>query len=103
VPLIAVLHFLADADQPHEIVRTITERLAPGSYLTVTHVTADDLAPGAALAARAAYAGASVPAVPRTRDDVERFLDGLDPVPPGVANVRCWHRPRARPRPPVLF
>jgi S-adenosyl methyltransferase len=84
-------------------VRVITERLAPGSCVAVSHVTADDLDPGAALAARAAYAGASVPAVPRSREDVARFLDGLDLVPPGVTDVRRWQRPRARPAPPVLF
>nr|MDQ2875307.1 SAM-dependent methyltransferase [Actinomycetota bacterium] len=78
VLLVAVLHFLADIDRPHEIVRAITGRLAPGSYLALSHVTADHLDPAAAKAARAAYDGASAPGVPRTRDDIERFLDGLE-------------------------
>jgi S-adenosyl methyltransferase len=103
VLLIAVLHFITDAEDPHALVRVITARLAPGSYVAISHVTADDLGPGAARAARAAYAGASVPVQPRSRQDVARFLGGLEAVPPGVTDVRAWQRPRARPAPPVLF
>jgi SAM-dependent methyltransferase len=103
VLLVAILHFIADADEPHALVRQITSRLAPGSWLVISHVTADHLRPGAAVAARAAYAGASVPAAPRTRAQVAAFLDGLETAGPGVTDVRDWRQPDARPRPPVLF
>jgi hypothetical protein len=105
VLLIAVLHFIADEDGPRGIVRAITSQLAPGSYVAVSHVTADDLDPGAALAARAAYKGASVPGVARSRADVSRFLDGLDLIPPGVTDVRRWRwrRPGPGSPAPVLF
>ena len=46
---------------PHGIVRAITARLAPGSYLAVSHGTADRLEPGAAKAGRVAYDDASAP------------------------------------------
>jgi hypothetical protein len=105
VLLIAVLHFLADADKPRDIIRAITSQLVPGSYVAVSHVTADFLDPGAAQAARAVYAGASVPGVARSRAQVTGFLDGLDLIPPGVTDVRRWRwrRPGARPWPPPLF
>ena len=103
VLLIAVLHFIEDAQDAHGIVRSVTGALAPGSYLAITHGTADDLDPGTALAAKAAYEGASVPGVPRSRAEVERFFDGLDLIPPGIADVRTWGADRARPSGPVLF
>ena len=39
--MIAVLHFLADDAAPHDVVSTLTAALAPGSYLVMTHLTAD--------------------------------------------------------------
>jgi SAM-dependent methyltransferase len=103
VLLVAVLHFLKDADDPHGIVRAITARLAPGSYLAISHGTTDEVDVGAARAAQTAYQGASMPGVPRSRAEVERFFDGLDLLPPGVADVRSWGQPGAAPSGPVLF
>jgi len=106
VLLVAVLHFLADSDRPHDVVRAIIARLAPGSYVAVSHVTADYLTPEAAKAAEAAYDGASAPGVARSRDDVERFLDGLELVVPGVTDVAAWRpgpAPAGPPGRPVLF
>ena len=39
VLLLAVLHFVADADRPYEAVRTIVDSLPSGSYLILTHST----------------------------------------------------------------
>jgi SAM-dependent methyltransferase len=109
VLLVAVLHFIPDDARPHDITRTITASLAPGSYIAISHVTADHLHPDAAQAARAAYHGASAPGVPRTRDDIERFLDGLTVIPPGVTDVSAWRpapgagQPRLRPAAPPVF
>jgi S-adenosyl methyltransferase len=36
VLLVAVLHFVSDADRPYEAVRTIIDALPPGSYLVLT-------------------------------------------------------------------
>jgi hypothetical protein len=44
VLLLAVLHFLPDTDYPAAIVATLAAGLAPGSYLAISHLTAD-LAP----------------------------------------------------------
>jgi SAM-dependent methyltransferase len=110
VLLVAVLHFIPDDADPHGIVRAIAARLAPGSYIALSHGTADHLDPTATQAARAAYDGASAPGVPRTREDIRRFLDGLDLVPPGVTDVTAWHpapgpgQPALRsPTPPIFY
>jgi SAM-dependent methyltransferase len=102
--LVAVLHFLTDADRPHDVVRCLADRLAPGSYVVISHVTADHLTPEAAAAA--VYDGASAPGVARSREDIEQFLDGLELVPPGITDAAAW-RPGAAaacpPARPVLF
>jgi hypothetical protein len=59
VLLIAVLHFVPDSEDPWAIVNQIKDQMAPGSYLVISHVTADHITPGAARGARDAYAGAS--------------------------------------------
>jgi hypothetical protein len=88
--LVAVLHFMTDADRPHDVVRCLAERLAPGSYIVISHVTADHISAEAARAAEAVYDRASSPGVTRSRDDIERFLDGLELVPPGVTDAASW-------------
>ena len=59
--LLAVLHFLPEADDPAGIVATLAAGLAPGSFVAVTHLTSD-FAPAAVASGVAAYNEA----VPRT-------------------------------------
>jgi SAM-dependent methyltransferase len=100
VLLIAVLHFLTDDDGPRDAVREIITRLAPGSYLALSHVTADHVTPAAAATAQGVYTSASAPVTARTRAQVTRFFDGLTLIGPGVCDVSAWHPeiPSARPR-----
>jgi SAM-dependent methyltransferase len=88
--LVAVLHFLTDTDRPHDIVRCLAGRLAPGSYIVVSHGTADHISPGAARAAASVYDRASAPGIARSRDEIARFLDGLELIPPGLTDVAAW-------------
>jgi len=90
VLLVAVLHFVEDSESPWAIARCITGHLAAGSYLVVSHVTGDEITADAARQAREIYDGASAPGVTRSKDDIERFFDGLEMIPPGVVNVAAW-------------
>lgn len=90
VLLVAILHFIEDASHPYLIVDCLKEAMAPGSYLVVSHVTADSLSAEAAGQARAAYEEANAPGVTRTREQVTRFFDGLDLIPPGVVGAATW-------------
>src|SRR5205814_5551759 len=45
VLLLAVLHFLPDADDPAGVVAALARRLVPGSFVVISHLTAD-FAPG---------------------------------------------------------
>ncbi|MFF4652969.1 SAM-dependent methyltransferase [Streptomyces sp. NPDC001380] len=93
--LVAVLMLLEDAEDPWGLVRELMDALAPGSYVAVTHPGADfDPEAMAGVAAMAAQGGMTL--VPRTRDEVARFLGDWEPVEPGVVPVMGW-RPDGEP------
>jgi SAM-dependent methyltransferase len=89
VMLIAILHFLPDSDQPRKLVSAITDALPPGSYLAISHLTAD-FSPEEAAAAEAAGKGSGVTYVPRTEAGIASFFDGFDLVDPGVVPLLAW-------------
>ena len=99
VLMVAVLHFVPDLYDPRDAVTTLTRQLAPGSYLVLSHVTGDQLPAAAVTRAREIYRGACVEGTARSRDEITRFFDGLDLVPPGIADAACWRPGRARPEP----
>ncbi len=99
VLLVAVLHFVTDADRPYDAVRTLVDALAPGSYLVLTHSTPDDVADDVTEAMKGVYSNASAQVAPRTFEEVARFFDGLEPAEPGLVNVTLW-RPDLSPRRP---
>jgi len=102
--LVAVLHFVEDSEDPWAIVNRYKDQIAPGSFLVISHVTADHIPPGAARQAREAYADASAPGVPRTRAQVLEFFGGLDMARPGLVNVSAWRPGGGRPTAdPALF
>jgi O-methyltransferase involved in polyketide biosynthesis len=103
VLLTAVLHFLTDGEQPHEAVRSLTAPLAAGSAVAVSHVTDEDVDPDKGLAARRVYQGASAPAVPRSREDITRFFDGLELIDPGVTDISLWPVKAAGAEAPLTF
>ena len=97
VLLLAVLHFVADTDDPAGIIATLARQLAPGSYLAISHLTAD-FAPGPVAAAVGAYTTlVPTPLVPRSHTQVSALFGGLPLVPPGVVPLTEW---RPTPGPP---
>ena len=90
VILAAVLHFLADADDPAGVVTTLAGALAPGSFVAISHLTAD-FAPQAVSSAVAAY-NALVPAAitARSHAEVTALTGRLSLVAPGVVPVSEW-------------
>ncbi|WP_050996989.1 MULTISPECIES: SAM-dependent methyltransferase [Frankia] len=86
--LVAIFHFLPDEDDPYGIVRRLVDALPSGSYLVLTHGTAD-FDPGAEEFA-AAYRQRGVPFQLRSRAEVERLFDGLELVDPGLLVAHRW-------------
>jgi hypothetical protein len=78
----AVLHFVADGSDPYGLVARYLAELAPGSYLVLSHITADQKPPAAVQAILDIYAHATEQIHMRTRGEVQRFFGGLELVRP---------------------
>ncbi|MER5300796.1 SAM-dependent methyltransferase [Streptomyces lasiicapitis] len=91
--LVAVLHFLTDAEQPRRIVADLRDALPAGSFLVLSHATGDF---ADRRAAQAVYSKATATLNLRSRAEVEPFFDGFELVEPGLAQVPFW-RPDAPP------
>jgi hypothetical protein len=91
VMLVAVLMYFRDTDNPNpfEMVATLLEAMPPGSYLAITHPTADFNAEAMGGAVAAAERS-GVTLVPRNQAETEEFFAGLDVVDPGVTPVLSW-------------
>jgi SAM-dependent methyltransferase len=88
--LVAVLQFIADADDPWRIVATLRDALAPGSYLVLCHGT-NEGRPTVARAAQKVYnSGVSTPVNMRSRADILRFFDGFELAGPGLVYIPQW-------------
>jgi hypothetical protein len=84
VILIAVLHFILDAEDPHEMIARMMADLAPGSYLVIAHAASDIEADTAAAMASSYNATSSLTITPRDRATVTRFFDGMEMTGPGL-------------------
>jgi S-adenosyl methyltransferase len=91
IMLIAILHYIPDADEARQIVARLLESVSAGSYLVISHA-GSDLFP-AEISAFEKSLNEHLPSdqhVARPRREVERFFDGTDLVPPGVVRVSQW-------------
>lgn len=88
--LAGVLHFVGDDDDPAGSVSTLTRAMAAGSYLALSHATADDLNPEVLQRVRNLYENSTAPFTPRSYADVFGFFKGLDILHPGVVAGPTW-------------
>jgi hypothetical protein len=94
--LVSVLPFIADSDDPWQIVATLRDALAPGSYLVVCHGTDEGSAEVTRAMDKVYKRSVSASGGARSRADIARFFDGFDLVGPGLVYVGQW-----RPGPPA--
>jgi SAM-dependent methyltransferase len=89
--LVAVLHFVEDKDDPWKTVKELSDALAPGSLLVVSHSSADE-GPMRNVGAgvRDVYKGTSSPLITRSRSEIKQFFDGFELVEPGVVALPRW-------------
>jgi hypothetical protein len=96
----ALMHFVPDPLGPYDIVSRFMDRLAPGSYLSLTHCTGDfDAESWQAITD--AYVKRGTPTQVRSRAEILRFFDGLQLVDPGLVLAHQW-RPKTGSGPSVL-
>ncbi|MFE3166994.1 SAM-dependent methyltransferase [Streptomyces sp. NPDC059224] len=96
--LVAILHFVEDADDPYGTVAQLREALAPGSLLILTHASYEGipLPPERAESAVDVYKDIRNPLIMRSRDEIARFFEGYDMVEPGLVPMPHW-RPDSAP------
>jgi hypothetical protein len=87
VLLVALFHFVPDADDPVGILSRLTAWLASGSYLVVSHFTEDGQDRGEGMEI---YRRSGIEVVSRSRAQVEALFAGFDLVEPGVVWTPLW-------------
>jgi SAM-dependent methyltransferase len=101
---VSFLHCIPDDRDPGAVVRQVVDRLAPGSYLAISHLTADDPQVRARITTLGLNAFGGHWGRVRSRDEVAAFFDGLELMPPGLEKVNEWHPDgREEPDSPELF
>jgi hypothetical protein len=98
--LIAVLHLVPDEDNAYGIVSELVDALPSGSYLAITHATAD-FNPEEFAQAMVPTRQSGVPFAERNRAEVAAFFDGLDLVDPGLVPVMAWRPDNGLPDNPL--
>jgi trans-aconitate methyltransferase len=87
--LVAILHFVGDADDPYAIVRTLMDATAPGSCLVISHATGNP-DPVRVNAGIDAYDKTTTSLALRPAEQVAGFFEGLDLLEPGLVRVPWW-------------
>jgi hypothetical protein len=96
--LVAILHFVEDAEDPYGAVAELRGALAPGSLLVVTHASYEGipLEQERTKGAVGVYKNIRNPLIMRSRDEIARFFEGYDMVEPGLVPMPKW-RPDTAP------
>jgi hypothetical protein len=91
VVLVSIFQLISDQDDPYGILARLMSRVAPGSYLVLTHPASDIHSELVAESARRYNESVVTPITLRTFDQVSRFFDGLELVEPGIVQCHRWH------------
>ncbi|WP_432246851.1 SAM-dependent methyltransferase [Streptomyces sanyensis] len=96
--LVAVLHFVEDADDPCAAVAELCEALAPGSLLVATHASYEGVPVPAEQTGGVVdvYRDIRNPLVMRSREEFAAFFAGCELVDPGLVPMPRW-RPEGPP------
>jgi hypothetical protein len=93
IVLSAILHLFPDDAGPHRVVTRLVDAVPSGSYLVISHMAADLKAEAMANLAREAARNRTAMNFTfalRTREEMSRFLTGLEPVEPGLVAIDQW-------------
>ncbi|MBE9375287.1 SAM-dependent methyltransferase [Saccharopolyspora sp. HNM0983] len=98
VLMVALVHFVPDAENPVALLARYRDALAPGSLLALSHATVDGVPEpvrGQTMDFINSYAHTQNPGfVARTRAEFLALLDGFDLVDPGVTYTPQWRPDR---------
>jgi SAM-dependent methyltransferase len=84
-----LLHFISDEDNPAALLARYRQALAQGSYLVISHGTADGREADMARLAQV-YAEIGRPLILRNLTRLATLLDGFELVEPGIVHMPLW-------------
>lgn len=90
VLIVLLLHFITDDECPEEIIARIRDTIAPGSYIVISHVTPERRESEVNGAVKV-YERASSTVTPRSREQIEKILEGFELIEPGLVYPPEWH------------
>ena len=93
VLMVAVLHFVSDAEDAHGLAAEFVQAIAPGSALVVSHGS-EGHEVGKFGAAREGWNNATSQLVLRDKSEIEGFFAGTELIDPGVVIIPAWRPDR---------
>jgi O-methyltransferase involved in polyketide biosynthesis len=94
--LIAMVHFLDD-DEAAMVIRRLYDTMPPGSYLSITHTTADGRLASQVEELNSIYEGSSTRLHFRTHGELVELLGDFELVEPGLVPLDQWNPDPADP------
>jgi SAM-dependent methyltransferase len=89
VLLAGVVHFVPDDDRPDEILKTLRDAVAPGSYLVISHSTYEDQ-PREMLEAQKLSAKTATEITLRSRAQIADYFGDWELLEPGIVHMPLW-------------
>ncbi|MFG3051635.1 SAM-dependent methyltransferase [Kitasatospora sp. NPDC048239] len=89
VLLVAVLHFVSDAEDPWKLVAVLRDALPPGSALVLSHASLEGR-PDQAEDHQKLYRMTPTPLTMRTHEQISAMFAGFELVEPGVVYLPQW-------------
>jgi len=88
VLLVTVLHYVIDDERAYEIMDTLHQALAPGSYIAIAHSVDEIESPGRQELRR--LFGRASSTRNRSEEQIAKFFDGFELVEPGQVHTPLW-------------
>jgi hypothetical protein len=102
IMLVAVMHFV-EAPECYRLAGEYKDRMAGGSYLILSHSTADLLSGEQAQVIEDEYRRSNARIYLRSQQHVTRFFDGLDLLEPGVTDAATWRSGPVEAQTPMVW
>ncbi|MDT0269614.1 SAM-dependent methyltransferase [Streptomyces sp. DSM 44915] len=87
---VSVLHCIPDEDDPGDLIRRVTARLAPGSFLVMNQLVSDDAELRDSISTFMNESTQGNWGRVRQQADVRAFFEGLEILDPGLGEISAW-------------
>jgi O-methyltransferase involved in polyketide biosynthesis len=88
--LLGIMNYVLDDTEAHSIVKRLLDALPSGSYLAMSHPTAEVHAEAIETSVEHYNASGAPPIKTRSREELGHFFDGLELLEPGVVSCSLW-------------